>query len=298
MADFSFLSDSDNEKTVDELLSQVMDQSILEQVAAINCSGFTDLSLPTHLETRFQKLKSFPSANSKPKKSSTHCHSAATVSKNDDWKKGFDLDLEKNSVEKGGLKENSNSGFCSIPSKSLSFSSKDEIFSHSKKNLDWKMGLKAKSETQFPSSASNSFDFSVENEIFSCSKKIPDGKKRGELKSPSGSSLFPSDSSTRSLSPPQKSGCLWCSPKKGVRKKNNENRVLNINLDWGKNDEFLSDLNTFSGKTQQKLLKKAMKEEEKMSREAEKIVEWAKETSARMEVSNIEDELSDNDSLK
>ena len=57
-------------------------------------------------------------------------------------------------------------------------------------------------------------------------------------------------------------------------------------------------MNTFSGKNQQKLLKKAMKEEEEISKEAEKIVKWAKQASARMEISCIEDDLSDNESFK
>ncbi|KAJ0101805.1 hypothetical protein Patl1_04411 [Pistacia atlantica] len=47
---------------------------------------------------------------------------------------------------------------------------------------------------------------------------------------------------------------------------------------------------------QQKMLKKAMKEEEKVSREAEKIVKWAKEASMRMGIHDIEDELSDDKS--
>lgn len=287
MADFSFLSDSDNEKAVDELLSQAMDQSILVQIAAINCSGFTDSSLPTHLETRFQKLKSFPSANSKPTKSSSHCCSASSsVSKNSK--------NDKNSVEEKGLRENLNSGFVSAPSKSLSFSDKDEIFQDYDKFSGWKNGLKAKSESEFLASASNSFDFSADNETFPSSKKIPSGRNRKESKSPSGFS----DSSTETLSPPQKSGCLCCSPIMSSRKKNKENKVLDSNLDWGKTDEVFSDLNTFSGKNQKKLLKKTMREEEKISREAEKIVKWAKQASVRMEVSSIDDELSDNESFK
>lgn len=296
MADFSFLSsDSDTEKAVDEILSKAMDQSILEQVSAINCSRFSDSSLPIHLETRFQKLKSFPistASSLKPNKSSSvHDHPASSsVFKNSK--------NEENSVEGKGSMGNSNSGFCSIPLKSLSFSNKDEIFRDSEKNPDRKKGLKAKSESEFLSSASNSFDFSAENEFLSSSKKIPPGKDRKGLKSPSGSASFRSDSSPETLSPPQRSGCFWCSPKKTPRKKNKEYMVSDFDLDWGKNDEVLSDLNTFSGKYQQKLLKKAMKEEEKLSREAEKIVKWAKHASARMEVSSIEDQLSDNENFK
>ncbi|WMV08577.1 hypothetical protein MTR67_001962 [Solanum verrucosum] len=65
MTDFSFLSDSDKEKAVEELLSQPMDQSVLEQVAPTNC--FTDSVFPNQLETHFRKLKipSYYSDNSK-----------------------------------------------------------------------------------------------------------------------------------------------------------------------------------------------------------------------------------------
>ncbi|KAJ0054557.1 hypothetical protein Pint_02305 [Pistacia integerrima] len=60
-----------------------------------------------------------------------------------------------------------------------------------------------------------------------------------------------------------------------------------------KNDEFLSDLGIFLVKEQQKMPKKAMKEEEKVSREAGKIVKWEKQVSMRMSAHDIEDELND-----
>ncbi|KAI4327933.1 hypothetical protein L6164_020340 [Bauhinia variegata] len=65
---------------------------------------------------------------------------------------------------------------------------------------------------------------------------------------------------------------------------------MNDVLGWDIDDEFLSDMGSFSAKKQQKMLKKAMKEEEKISQEAEKIVKWAKQASARM---SVEDDLSD-----
>lgn len=322
MADFSFLSDSDDEKAVQELLSQAMDQTVLEQVAKINCSGFTDSVLPNHLETRFQKLKSFPSAGSKPKCSSNHRHSASSCSRvfknsnedkfqsdslscedNDDdheeEKHEFSSNLEENSSEESGLKANSNSW---ASSRRLKSSSNDDISLHSKKVPDGENGLDKSLDSDFHSS--------LENEILSSSKKapecskagklkFPDGKKRLEVKSPSGTSSNSSDSTSDSLSPPPRSGCFWCSPKKASRKRNTENSILKTSLDWGKKDDILSDLSNFSAKSQQKLLKKAMKEEEKINREAEKIVKWAKQASARIEVSSsIEDELSDTEIFK
>ncbi|CAI9780524.1 unnamed protein product [Fraxinus pennsylvanica] len=60
-------------------------------------------------------------------------------------------------------------------------------------------------------------------------------------------------------------------------------RGLDIDLDWGKNDVFLSDLSNFSLKSQKKMMMmKAMKEEEEICREVEKIVKWAKQASTWM----------------
>lgn len=315
MADFSFLSDSDDEKAVQEFLSQAMDQTVLEQVAKINCSGFNDSALPTHLETRFQKLKSFPSAGSKPKCSSTHRHFASSSSTmfknpnkdkyesdslsyedddeddddNEKGKHGLSPNLDENSVEKLGLSGNSKSR---ASTRRLKSSRNDEISSHSKKFLDEDNGLYKNLDSEFHSS--------LENEILFSSKKaqerskpgkfkFPDGNKKLEVKSPFGSSSNSSDSTVDSLSPTPRSGCFWCSPKKALRKRSTENNnILKVSLDWGENNDILS------SKCQEKLLKKAMKEEEKINMEAEKIVKWAKQASARIEVSSsIEDELSD-----
>lgn len=64
---------------------------------------------------------------------------------------------------------------------------------------------------------------------------------------------------------------------------------------WEKNDEILSDLSTFSVKEQERKLKKALEEEEKISREAEKVVKWVKQESARMDSSVIKTVLSNHD---
>ena len=56
---------------------------------------------------------------------------------------------------------------------------------------------------------------------------------------------------------------------------------------WEKKDEILSDMSTFSVTEQERRLKKALKEEERVSREAEKVVQWVKQESARMDDSVI-----------
>lgn len=60
---------------------------------------------------------------------------------------------------------------------------------------------------------------------------------------------------------------------------------------WEKKDEILSDMSTFSVREQERRLKKALKEEERVSREAEKVVQWVKQESARMDDSVIKSVL-------
>lgn len=120
--------------------------------------------------------------------------------------------------------------------------------------------------------------------------------KSGWLSSPLGSCNSLREDSP---SPPRKAGCFWCSPKSksanSSQRKSKENGGVGggIGLDFSDDDEVFSGLGSFSKREQSKILKKAMKEEEKISREAEKIVKWAKQESARMNVTGIDDELSD-----
>lgn len=263
MADFGYLSDTDD-SAVEELISQTKDLSVLEQVSAINCSGFTDSVLPSELEQRLRKLKSFPSTSGKPKFSA------------------------EEPLQRSKSELNNSRGEC-----------------EQDQSRDVKVGLEKKSVLDYDSSPLNSLDFSTENEVFSESKQNPYGKTELKEKSKRGfvpvhdsapfssksfsSPLSSTNSSRGSPSPPRKSGCFWCSPKKIVKPTSKEDRSV-----ISKNDELLSDLGIFSLKEQKKILKKAMKEQEKVSREAERIVDWAKQVSMRMSAhDDIEDELSD-----
>ncbi|KAL2489850.1 uncharacterized protein Fot_43142 [Forsythia ovata] len=219
MADF--LTDSDDEKKVEELLSQTMDLTVLEQVAAINCSSFNDSDLPSHLEARFQKLKSFPGEKSK---SDFMLSKSFNSSKTPEFK---NRDLI-NEAKKFDPSEETKGYFSKENPGEITGSKSSE--NGLKKTPD---GNNCVSPTK-----------SSENESFSPSKKNPQGKMgKKESKSPSSASW--EDFSSESLSPPAKTGCFWCSPKKGSRKNSKENRGLDIDLDWGKNDEFLSDLSNF-----------------------------------------------------
>lgn len=291
MADFSFLSDTD-ESAVDELVSQAQDLCVLEQVSAINCSSFVDSELPTDLESRFRKLKSFPATNSKPKVSGFARNESAFASRTE-----FDKSSARGKEVSDGLSDDGS-----------------EVFSPAKQNPNKKMSRKPKSQSGHSSSPPDSKDFSVEKEVFSPSKEnssssspefaifsaskrnleVKAGSNRKSKTGTCSSPLGSSNSLMDSPSPPKRAGCFWCSPKKNSLRKSKENHATAaFDLDWSKNDELLSDMGTFSTKEQQRILKKAMKEEEKISREAEKIVKWAKQASARINVSDIEDELSD-----
>ncbi|KAK9095682.1 hypothetical protein Scep_027151 [Stephania cephalantha] len=60
MADSSSNSDKEDSE-VDAIIAQAKDLVVLEQISSLNLSGLSDDSvLPTDLETRFRKLKSFP----------------------------------------------------------------------------------------------------------------------------------------------------------------------------------------------------------------------------------------------
>ncbi|XP_038971509.1 uncharacterized protein LOC120104426 [Phoenix dactylifera] len=106
----------------------------------------------------------------------------------------------------------------------------------------------------------------------------------GFASSPSISLASPRDSP----SPPRGRCCFVLSPKRVQRRKGKSG-------DWGRSDDLLSDMGTFSMKEQRRKLKKALKEQEKASREAEKMVELVKHASARMNVAAIDELLSDDE---
>lgn len=299
MTDFSFLSDTDD-SAVEELIAQTKELCILEQVAAINCSGFVDSGLPSELESRFCKLKSFPDTKSKNKTSPSHLRSRSNLdqssfSSKTDLDKSVVIGKEHDShsdencevlpntkqdpTKKSDSKSTFRSGHRSPPLDSSDYAAEKGGFWPLKETSFRERGSKAK--LKLGSASEKNIDH--EN-------RCPNPKfQTRSYTSPSGSS----NSLRDSPSPPKKFGCFWCSPKKYSSRKGKDIRVTLNELGWSRDDELLSDLRTFSTKEQQKILKKAAKEEDKICREAEKIVNWAKQASARMSISSIEDELSD-----
>lgn len=98
---------------------------------------------------------------------------------------------------------------------------------------------------------------------------------------------------------PRRTACCFCfSTKKNDLQKSSSKGVAGTNMedrDWEQKDELLSDLSTFSVDEQERRMKKALKEEERVSREAERVVQWVKQESARMDASVINAVLSKNE---
>ncbi|KAF5754071.1 hypothetical protein HanXRQr2_Chr17g0787141 [Helianthus annuus] len=364
MADEFSFTDSEDERAVEDVLSQALDHSVLEQIAAINCSSFSSKdNLPFDLENRFRKLKSLPTATTAtgarfpPSKSKSFIPRSGADSVDfervSDLKNGSDKpspftgDPKQRSEEYSDEKKGSNSrsklksdfrktkslksDFRKTKSlKSESSPSSDDSEQHSDENLDEKIGTNYSRSK--PKSSSNSKKFretkslksKSRNDSSESSLEHSDGNldektctdSRSKLKSSSNSrktkslksksrtdswSVSSPESESRSVSPARRGiGCLWCSPKKEKRKqgKENLNRLSSFSSSLGNDYEYdVEFLKTFSVKEQKKIMRKAMKEEEKINREAEKIVKWAKQASSRMmdvHVSGgVDDDLSD-----
>lgn len=217
--------DSDDSAAIEDIISQAIDLSTLEQIAALNSSLASDSVLPNDLETRFRKLKSFPGAHPNPDK------------------------VRKQTSP------------CAEEKETRSFS--DELLKPDELLSDYYSPAR---EREFETNAPDEFKNA--------------GKELHHPKSRSGSFSFsplPSISSKEaaSRSPPKQACCFWCSPKKVSRKKSKGERG------FGEDGESLSNLSSFSLKDHQRKMEKMLKEQEEMiSREAEKVLKWAKQVSA------------------
>ncbi|EOA37770.1 hypothetical protein CARUB_v10012628mg [Capsella rubella] len=313
MADFGYFSDTDD-SAVEELVSQAKELSALEQIAAINCSGFTDSTLPDDLESRFRRLKSLPAP---PRPDPVSSSSSKNTNKH--------LTQSRSVASHHPKEDDKFSGNRSNPGKKpgpVTLSDEDSSnLSRNKRDLD----LKSSSRAELVSNGSGDFsDSGNESKIFSpvkqTKKKLPKEKRR-IVSSPSSSSSIdlatpPSStdsepekrSKSKSKSKSSSSSTSWfdkLSPSKIIRSiwrsspnKSSTNNKKNLkscksfntaatyssgrerNIDF---DEFLSDLNAFPVEDQRKMLKKALKEQQKMRKEAAEIIKMAKQASARFD---------------
>ncbi|XP_010499695.1 PREDICTED: protein FAM133A-like [Camelina sativa] len=305
MADFGYFSDTDD-SAVEELVSQAKELSALEQIAAINCSGFTDSTLPDDLESRFRRLKSLPAP---PRTDPVSSSSSKNTKKHLSQSKSVATHHPKEDVNFSGNRRNQGK----IPgSVSLSDEESSKI-TRNKRDLD----LKSSSRAELVSNGSGDFSDSgniSETKIFSPVKQTRKEKRR-VVSSPSSSSSSSIDLATPpstdsepekkskskskssswfdKLSPSKIIGSIWrSSPKKSPTNNKNLKSCKSFNtaatyssgrernIDF---DEFLSDLNAFPVEDQRKMLKKALKEQQKMRKEAAAIIKMAKQASAKFD---------------
>ena len=89
-----------------------------------------------------------------------------------------------------------------------------------------------------------------------------------------------------SQSPPRQVCCFWYSSKKSEhRKKRKSSPEVSLSN--------MEDVNLFSVEEQDRMLKVAMKEEERISKEAERVVNWVRQESTRMDVSAVKKIIND-----
>ena len=82
--------------------------------------------------------------------------------------------------------------------------------------------------------------------------------------------------------------CFGCfSSKRGNERKKKSVETDHNKENWEKKESMLSDMSTFSVKEQERRLKKALEEEGRVTKQAERVVHWIKQESARMDDSSI-----------
>ncbi|KAL9253756.1 hypothetical protein AKJ16_DCAP08038 [Drosera capensis] len=232
MADFSFLSSSDDDSAIDVLISSTIDHCTLETITKLNTSSFTDQTLlPPHLESRFRRLKShLPTTQNE------------LLTRN-----------QRNGTSKKEILRNGESSFLfdSDPGSS---------------NSDLDKGFDEKVRKGFPSRGLDTGNWEV-----GCVEK-------GEWRNGSGSSREVEDS---------KGVVCSCFGGKGLGFKRKSGRKMG--------NEVLRDLGSLSRMEQRDVMKMALKEEERIAKEAERIVEWARQASERVNVGDLEEEEEDDE---
>lgn len=235
--------DSDDSAAVEDIISQAVDLSALEQIAALNSSLVSDSVLPTDIEARFRKLKSFPGASHIPNNPSNP------------------------KVTKPKIIPHQTPGAGSAVEDTTTQSFSDELL-----KPDLLLSLSGSSSSSSPS---REIEASVPYKLKNSVKNLNDPKSTrgsGSFSSPPPISSNSSSKGAASHSPPKQTCCFWCSPKKAVssRKKSKDSEMGG------------SDLSSFSLKDHQRKMEKMLKEQEEMiSREAEKVLKWAKQASAK-----------------
>ncbi|KAJ4783669.1 vitellogenin-2 protein [Rhynchospora pubera] len=265
-----------DKSAVDAIIAEAMDACALDQIAKLNTahlSSSSDSSLPSDLESRFRKLKSFPA------RTTATASPAVTATRSLNFGKENNAPtLPPASVPIVGSGLTGSDGETESSSPVVTCGEKPK-------------GIETQSEVKVQSGVETGEDVKSKKASFA-------GSDFGSGFSPSKRSGPQPDPS-----PLDRLGCcFFLSPKKATsttpkskQKNGNGGSVYDMDLgvveldELSDNKKFLADI-----KGQQKKLKKALKEQEKVSREAAKLVRYARHASARMRA-NTDELFSDED---
>jgi len=286
---YSSSSDSEHENAVEELLSQFLDEDLLKITTnPVGSRGSARHGLDPELEKRYEKLKASVSnlRPPGPPQSLEGRHSRLSESaeaqlpgNNPTSSAGSPRDSDSNSnpISEGrstsaatSPRGNSNSRPPKKTSRTLMASS-PSVRSQRSCSLS-------------PSPPRSCFCGSPKKLLRSLSSK----RSSGSSKMKKSDSHIGDDELTAAV----------VSEKSKMRVRNKDRGRPKDELDSLSDDEFLTDLSTFSLKGQRKQLKKALKEEQKVNRDAEDLVKWVKQASARMDDRVLDDLLSDEEEFK
>eukprot|EP01018_Ginkgo_biloba_P004933 Gb_26882 [translate_table: standard] len=293
---YSYGSDDGEDDAVEELLSQFLDEDLLKITThPVGRRGSADYSLDYELETRYEKLKASVSKSrpvesnvEQPEAVSSGLAEAQLSPKGNNLSSSARSQWDSNSSSGDARKTSSSSRtfMASPPSPSLRSISPPppkSCFCGSPKKL-----LRSLSSRR-SSSAKEKNKKSVWSDSGSVSPRF--SRRESQIKQ---ADLKVHDKELMSVI----SGEAPMRVRRKGKDKDKRKGRSHDECDSLSDEEFLTDLSTFSLENQEKQLKKAVKEEHRVNRDAEDLVKWVKQASARIDASIIDDLLSDDEELK
>lgn len=290
MGHFSFSyssSDSEHENAVEELLSQFLDEDLLKITTnPVGSRGSARCGLDPELESRYEKLKASVSNLRPPGPSHSLEERHSRLSESAEAQMPGNIP----SSSAGSLRDSNSSPISEGCSTSPATSPRRDSNSKPPKKTSRTVMTSSpsvrsrRSCSLSPSPPRSCFCASPKRLLRSLSSK----RSSGSSKLKKSDSHIVDDELMAAVA----------TEKSKMRVRNKDRSRPNDELDSLSDDEFLTDLSTFSLKGHRKQLKKALKEEQKVNRDAEDLVKWVKQASARMDDRVLDDLLSDEEEFK
>lgn len=280
-------SESEHEDAVEELLSQFLDEELLKITTnPVGSRGSARHGLDPELESRYEKLKASVSnlRPPGPPQSLERCHSRLSES--------VEAKLPGNNPSSSTESPRDSNSSPISEGRSMSVASSPRGNSNSRPPKKTSRTF-VTSSPSVRSQRSISLSPSPPRACFCGSPKkllrsLSSKRSSGSSKMKKSESHIGEDELTAAV----------VSDKSKIRVRNRDRLRPKDELDSLSDDEFLTDLSTFSLKGQRKQLKKVLKEEQKVNRDAEDLVKWVKQASARIDDRVLDDLLSDEEEFK